>query len=519
MLALDLDGDGTPENTATLEWAELLEETGSDLGDDDGDGMHNSWETANGLLPSVDDAADDKDGDGASNIEEYLAGTDPNDPASAPVDLSISITDSPDPVTVGFNVTYTITVSNLSSLAASDVVVTDSLPGSVSLVSATTSQGSCTGTTSLSCDLGTLNGSGSVFVTIVVTTTAEGVINNTASVVSSTGDPDLTNNSATATTSIQTFTGQVVNLSSNSDLIFDSVTQRIYAAVLGDPGTIVPLDPTTGNTETAIPVGIDPVKLARSDNGQYLYVGLDGQPSAQRIDVSGQAVDLTFLLGDDPSFGPYFVEDMEVLPGIPNSVSISRRRKGVSPRHGGVAIYDDGVQRATTTPDHTGSNVIEFSASAATLYGYNNESTEFGFRRMAVDASGVTVTDVFTSFMGDLISGFGVDILFHGGSIYTTSGREIDPVARTVLGTFPLPATFGNLVEVDAAVGRVFFLTSSGGHMIRAFDMTTRQEVGSVAIPGVNGSPTRLIRWGAKGLAFGTSDGQIFLVESSQLIP
>lgn len=311
----------------------------------------------------------------------------------------------------------------------------------------------------------------------------------------------------------------VLSLPGVSDLVFDPVSQRIYASAIGNPGTVTPIDPVTESAGAAIPVGIDPVKLARSDDGAYLYIGLDGQPSVQRIDLSGQAVDLTFLLGDDPNFGPYFVEDMEVLPGIPNSVAISRKRKGVSAKHGGVAIYDDGVQRATTTPDHTGSNVIEFSASAATLYGYNNEDTEFGFRTMAVDASGVTVTDVFTSFMGDLISGFGVDILFHAGSIYTTSGREIDPVARTVLGTFSLPSAFGNLVAADAAIGRVFYLSSWGGDVIRAFDMTTRQEVGSVAIQGANGNPTSLIRWGAKGLAFATSGGQIFLVESSQLIP
>jgi hypothetical protein len=311
----------------------------------------------------------------------------------------------------------------------------------------------------------------------------------------------------------------VLNLPGVSDLVVDPTTQTIYAAATGNPGTVTPIDPVTKSTGTAIPVGVDPVKLARSDDGKYLYVGLRGQPSVQRIDLSTQAVDLTFSLGDDPTFGhPYFAEDIEVLPGSPQSVAVSRSRGG-SPRHGGVAVYDDGVQRTTTTPDHTGSNVIEFSESAATLYGYNNETSEFGFRRMAIDSSGVTVSDVFTSFMGDLIYGFGVDIQFHGGLIYTTSGRVIDPVVRSVLGTFSLPTTFDNLVEADSAIGRVFFLNSFGRWTIRAFDMATRQQLGGVTVSGVTGDPGSLIRWGSKGLVFRTSGGQVFLVESPDLIP
>lgn len=40
--------------------------------DSDGDGMPDSWESARGLNPSADDSAGDRDGDGFTNIEEYL---------------------------------------------------------------------------------------------------------------------------------------------------------------------------------------------------------------------------------------------------------------------------------------------------------------------------------------------------------------------------------------------------------------------------------------------------------------
>jgi len=53
------------------------------IADDDGDGLPNDWEEANDLDPDdPSDADEDFDMDGASNRDEYLAGTDPNDDAS-----------------------------------------------------------------------------------------------------------------------------------------------------------------------------------------------------------------------------------------------------------------------------------------------------------------------------------------------------------------------------------------------------------------------------------------------------
>jgi len=65
----DTDGDGIEDCADT---------------DDDNDGMPDTWEIANGLNPLVNDANLDKDGDGFTNLREYRAGTNPNDPKSVP---------------------------------------------------------------------------------------------------------------------------------------------------------------------------------------------------------------------------------------------------------------------------------------------------------------------------------------------------------------------------------------------------------------------------------------------------
>ena len=128
--------------------------------------------------------------------------------------LSITVIDTPDPATVGNNLTYNLTVANAGPDAANGVLVSDTLPGSATFVSVSSSQGSCNGTASVSCYLGSLAVGGSATVTLVVQPTTAGVpLSNSATVTSAVTDPVLANNTGTSSTMVNNPVPTITNLS------------------------------------------------------------------------------------------------------------------------------------------------------------------------------------------------------------------------------------------------------------------------------------------------------------------
>jgi len=126
----------------------------------------------------------------------------PPPPGSA--DLALSLTDTPDLLTVNGQLTYTITVRNNGPAAATGVQVVDSLPpGTTVFGPASSSQGACSGTVTVVCDLGTLAAGAQATVTINVIPTVTGNLSNAAMVAAFETDPDPANNSSTETTTVE----------------------------------------------------------------------------------------------------------------------------------------------------------------------------------------------------------------------------------------------------------------------------------------------------------------------------
>jgi uncharacterized repeat protein (TIGR01451 family) len=115
-------------------------------------------------------------------------------------DLALTKTDSADPVDIGVNFSYTIQVTNNGPDDATNVTVTDTLPATVTFVSASPGCAETSGT--VTCNIGNLAASASASVQIDVTPTVAGTITNNASVTATETDSDPTNNSDSEDTRI-----------------------------------------------------------------------------------------------------------------------------------------------------------------------------------------------------------------------------------------------------------------------------------------------------------------------------
>ncbi len=118
--------------------------------------------------------------------------------------LSVTKTASPNPAIVTSNLTYRIIVTNTGPSPATNVAVTDPLPAGVNFVSATPTQGTCSGTTTVTCNLGTLASGSAATVSIVCVPQATGQLSNTASASATESDPNPNDNSVTVITPITT---------------------------------------------------------------------------------------------------------------------------------------------------------------------------------------------------------------------------------------------------------------------------------------------------------------------------
>lgn len=120
------------------------------------------------------------------------------------VNLRLDKRDSADPVLVGTEFSYTLEVQNLGTTPATGVVVTDNLPAGLTLIAASGTGWTCSGSSSISCSLnGALAAGASSSIQLQVRApTAAASLTNTAQVSSNDIDSDPANNTDSESTRV-----------------------------------------------------------------------------------------------------------------------------------------------------------------------------------------------------------------------------------------------------------------------------------------------------------------------------
>ncbi|MCX5607622.1 calcium-binding protein [Streptomyces sp. NBC_00047] len=198
------------------------------------------WEQGQALVIQPDGklvvAGVTEDGTARGVIRYEVSGTTPP-PATA--DLLVTKTGTPATVALGDAVTYTVKVTNksASTATATGVQLTDSLTGTGNgtILSATTSQGSCTNTPSqATCALGSLAPNTTATVTITAEPSRVGTLTDTATASATQSDPVPADNTASAATTVNNTRGCTITGTSGNDTINGTFSNDVICALSGN---------------------------------------------------------------------------------------------------------------------------------------------------------------------------------------------------------------------------------------------------------------------------------------------
>jgi aldose sugar dehydrogenase len=173
---------------------------------------------------------------------------------TASANLAISKTASPNPATSQANVTYRIIVTNNGPSPATNVVLTDPLPVGPAFVSAVPpANTTCTGTTTVTCNLNSIASGASAIVNITITPQAPGQLSNTASVTANEPDPDSSDNSTTIQTTVNAPANGPSMLDPNLSVktVVTGLSQPTSMAFIGNNDFLV-LEKNTGKVQRVV---------------------------------------------------------------------------------------------------------------------------------------------------------------------------------------------------------------------------------------------------------------------------
>jgi hypothetical protein len=311
-----------------------------------------------------------------------------------------------------------------------------------------------------------------------------------------------------------------VNQATN-DMVWDLLNKVVYLSVPGSASThanqICILNPVAAAIVSCQNAGSEPDRLAISDDSKFLYVGEDGTNSVQRFILPGLIPDISYSLGSDPVDGPYYALDLQVAPGAPHTIAVTKGIFNLIPAaEGGITIFDDSTPRPTSVPGWSqGGNTydsLQWGNDATALYASGGGE----FFTLDVNASGVLLNQGYPAVFWNP---GGIHYDRGAGLIFSDDGfHAVDPSTGLPAGIFEVGG--GWPMAPDSALNTVFILTKyiwqeNSNFTIDVFDMSHFTSVNRIPFSTVQYSApalTRFIRWGSDGLAVNDPSGNVYLI-------
>ena len=297
------------------------------------------------------------------------------------------------------------------------------------------------------------------------------------------------------------------------DVAYSESTGYVYLTIPSSsqqyPGSLVVMDLSTLNIVEAKSIAGEPKYLGISADGEILYIGLGDVSGIIKLPTADLSQTETISL-DQPFGTPPFAADIAVSPVDNNTFAtwLYRKNNGTPPRIGlGITLFEDGVQ----LPEKAGSrDRVEYSSDGMKLFGFNSQSTEYGFSILNINATGVSHDIYIYGFT--YAFPFAPDIHYAGNNIYTTAGEVLDPDTGVIVGRFdnfiePTPDRLG--VAVDATAKRAYYWN----YVFEVYDTDTYLPVASYFLD-YQGTPKKLILAGPNRLV-ATTDEEIHVINRS----
>jgi len=312
-----------------------------------------------------------------------------------------------------------------------------------------------------------------------------------------------------------------------SDIVWDSGKSLIYASLPSSAGSnadsIASISVDNAAVVDVVPAGSDPQKLALSDDGRYLYVGLNGESSIARFPLPSFTSDISIPLGIDENGYSQIAMDMQVVPESPRAIAVAVGRQGSSyleGNAGAVIIFDDAVPRpeelqgGIVDGDIQIFNALQFGRSGSELLAVESQDTAFKLYRLAVSGQGVSVEKSYHSIFSDFFTGIHFD---RGtGVLYFDDGHTARPESAMPVGRFP----YADAAIPDSAANKYFIVTQTSDQFegddftLIAYDLGKFTPIEFSILPDLDGEPIKLVRLDSDGLALLTTE-DIYLIRGA----